>query len=62
MEEDCEKAKVYADSSPGPGGGGWTGGDEEHITVNQRAARPAGAEQVWAGVAHTQVQSCSVKI
>lgn len=53
---------MYADGSPGPGGGGWTGGDEEHITVNQRAARPAGAEQVWEGVAHTQVQSCSVKI
>lgn len=47
MEEDCEKPKAFADGSPGPGGGGCTGSDEEHTTVSQRATWSAGAEQVW---------------
>lgn len=58
MAEDCEKPKAFTDGSPRPGGGGCTGGDEEHTTDNQRAIWPAGAEQEWAGVAHTGMGRC----
>lgn len=42
VEEDCEKAEVLADSSPGPGGGAWPG-----EAMRAHHCKPQGHKARW---------------